>query len=70
MDIGSTSSPGHVALIVGVDARHVYVAQENYNDTQYFLALPLRHVAAGYEITDLSGLSHRVVRGWIRFTVA
>ncbi len=67
---GLTSSPGHVALIVGVDATHVYVAQENYNDTQYFLALPLRHVAAGYEITDLSGLSHRVVRGWIRFTVA
>jgi hypothetical protein len=67
---GLTSSPGHVALIVGVDATHVYLAQENYNDTQYFLALPLRHVAAGYEITDRSGLSHRVVRGWIRFAVA
>jgi hypothetical protein len=66
---GLTESPGHVAVIVGVDNAHVYIAQENYSDTQYFLALPIRKVANGYEITDLSGWSHRIVRGWIHFTV-
>jgi hypothetical protein len=66
---GLTTSPGHVALIVGVDNTFVYVAQENYNDTQYFLALPIHRVASGYEITDLSGWSKRIVRGWIHFTV-
>jgi hypothetical protein len=66
---GLTSSPGHIAVIVGVDATHVYIAQENYNDTQFFLALPLQHVANGYRITDLSGESQRIVRGWIHFTV-
>jgi hypothetical protein len=63
---GLINSPGHVALIVGVDATHVYIAQENYSDSAYFQALPLRHVAAGYEITDLSGIPNRIVRGWIR----
>ena len=66
---GLTSSPGHVAVIVGVDDAHVYVAQENYSNTQYFLALPIHKVANGYEITDLSGWSQRIVRGWIHFTV-
>lgn len=66
---GLTSSPGHVAVIVGVDATHVYIAQENYNDTQFFLALPFQHVLNGYKITDLSGWSQRIVRGWIHFTV-
>ncbi len=65
---GLTSSPGHIAIVTGTDATHVYVAQENYNDTQYFLALPLTAVAGGWHITDLSGLSHRIVRGWIRLT--
>jgi hypothetical protein len=37
---GLTNSPGHVAVIVGVDNTSVYVAQENYSDTQYFLACP------------------------------
>ncbi|HEX6797915.1 MAG TPA: CHAP domain-containing protein [Ktedonobacterales bacterium] len=59
---------GHVAIVTAVDATHVYVAQENYNDTQYFLALPLAHTAAGWHITDLSGVSNRIVRGWIRLT--
>ena len=63
---GLTSSPGHIAIITGTDATHVYVAQENYNDTQYFLALPLTTVAGGWHITDLSGLPDRIVRGWIR----
>lgn len=59
---------GHVAVVTAVDAAHVYVAQENYNDTQYFLALPLAHTAAGWHVTDLSGLPNRIVRGWIRLT--
>jgi hypothetical protein len=62
------NSPGHVVIIVGVDDTHVYIAQENYNQTQYFLALPMRQVANGYAITDLSGWSQRIVRGWIHFT--
>jgi hypothetical protein len=65
---GLINSPGHVALIVGVDDANVYIAQENYNETQYFLALPIRQVANGYAITDLSGWSQRIVRGWIHFT--
>ncbi|MGZ3600774.1 MAG: hypothetical protein ACXVCO_07265 [Ktedonobacterales bacterium] len=63
---GLINSPGHVALITGVDATRVYVAQENYSDSAYFQALPLRHVANGYAITDLSGEPNRIVRGWIR----
>jgi hypothetical protein len=63
---GLTSSPGHIAIITGTDATHVYVAQENYNDTQYFLALPLIAVTDGWHVTDLSGLPDRIVRGWIR----
>jgi hypothetical protein len=66
---GLTHSPGHVAIIVGVDNSYVYVAQENYNNIQYFLALPIHQVANGYKITDLSGWSQRIVRGWIHFTV-
>ena len=66
---GLTISPGHVAVIVGVDDQYVYIAQENYSNTQYFLALPIHTIANGYEITDLSGWSQRIVRGWIHFTV-
>jgi hypothetical protein len=66
---GLTNSPGHIAVIVGVDNAFVYIAQENYSDMQYFLALPIHKVASGYEITDLSGWSQRIVRGWIHFTV-
>jgi hypothetical protein len=65
---GLTGSPGHVAVITAVDASHVYVAQENYNETQYFLALPMATVASGYAVTDRSGLPDRIVRGWIHFT--
>lgn len=66
---GLIASPGHVALITAVDASHVYVAQENYNDHAYFLALTMRHIARGYTITDRSGVPGRIVRGWIHFTV-
>ena len=66
---GLTNSPGHVAVIVGVDSTLVYIAQENYSDTQYFLALPIHKVSHGYQITDLSGWSQRIVRGWIHFAV-
>lgn len=65
---GLIASPGHVALITAVDASHVYVAQENYNDRQYFLALTLTHTANGYAITDRSSVPGRIVRGWIHFT--
>ena len=66
---GLIASPGHIALITAVDATHVYIAQENYNDRQYFLALPLTHTSRGYAITDRSGVAGRIVRGWIHFTV-
>ncbi|MFI5273175.1 MAG: CHAP domain-containing protein [Ktedonobacterales bacterium] len=59
---------GHVAIITAVDATHVYVAQQNYNDTQFFLALPLTHTATGWHVTDLSGVPNRIVRGWIHLT--
>jgi hypothetical protein len=65
---GLIDSPGHVAVITAVDATHVYVAQENYNETQYFLALPMTTTASGYAIADRSGLPNRIVRGWIHFT--
>lgn len=67
---GLADSPGHIAVVTGVDARDVYVAQENYNDTQYFLALPVTRVPGGWHITDLSGLSNRIVRGWIHLTLS
>ncbi|HEX5546779.1 MAG TPA: CHAP domain-containing protein [Ktedonobacterales bacterium] len=66
---GLIASPGHIALITAVDATHVYIAQENYNDRQYFLALALAHTARGYTISDRSGVAGRIVRGWMRFTV-
>ncbi len=64
---GLTSSPGHVALITKVTATQVFVAQENYNDMQYFESLSLTHDAHGYHITDRSGLPNRITRGWIHF---
>lgn len=66
---GLTTSPGHVAIVTGVDATHVYIAQENYNDAQYFMALPLATTARGAAVADRSGLPNRIVRGWIHFTV-
>lgn len=66
---GLIASPGHVALMTAVDAGHVYVAQENYNDTQYFLALTLTRDSNGYAISDRSGVAGRTVRGWIHFTI-
>ncbi len=66
---GLTPSPDHVAVIVGVDDAYVYLAQATCNNTQYFLALPLHKVTNGYAITDLSGWSQRIVRGWIHFSV-
>ncbi|MBF6590118.1 MAG: CHAP domain-containing protein [Ktedonobacterales bacterium] len=65
---GLTTSPGHIAIITGVDAGNVYVAQENYSDSQYFMALPMATTAHGYAITDRSGIPNRIVRGWIHFT--
>lgn len=62
---GLTTSPGHVALITGVAADHVIVAQENYNDRQYFEELTMTHDARGYHIVDRSGLPDRITRGWI-----
>lgn len=65
---GLIMSPGHVALITGVDATHVYIAQENYNDNQYFEALAFTQGAQGYHISDRSGIPSRIVRGWIHLT--
>jgi hypothetical protein len=64
---GLTTSPGHVALITKVTATQVFVAQENYNDTQYFEALSLTQTAQGSHIADRSGLPNRITRGWIHF---
>jgi hypothetical protein len=64
---GLTNSPGHVALITKVTATQVFVAQENYNDAQYFEALAVTHDAHGYHIADRSGLPNRITRGWIDF---
>ena len=66
---GLATSPGHVALITKVTATQVFVAQENYNDTQYFEALALTHDARGYHIADRSGLPNRITRGWIHFAL-
>ncbi len=66
---GVSNLPGHVAVIVGVDDQYVYVAQENYSDTGFFLALPMRHVANGYTIDEYSIEPSRITRGWIHFTV-
>jgi hypothetical protein len=66
---GLTTSPGHVALITKVTATQVLVAQENYNDTQFFEALSLIRTAQGYHIVDRSGLSDRITRGWIHFAL-
>jgi hypothetical protein len=66
---GLTISPGHVALITKVTATQVFVAQENYNDTQYFEALALTHDADGYHIADRSGLPNRITRGWIHIVL-
>jgi hypothetical protein len=66
---GLTSAPGHVALITKVTATQVFVAQENYNDMQYFEALALTRVGSGYHIADRSGLPNRITRGWIHFVV-
>jgi hypothetical protein len=66
---GLTTSPGHIALITRVTATQVFVAQENYNDTQYFEALSLTHGPQGYHIADRSGLPDRITRGWIHFVL-
>lgn len=65
---GLTGDPGHVAVIVGVDATHVYVAQENYSETEFFMAYPIHKVANGYEITNVTYLTQAIIRGWIHFT--
>jgi hypothetical protein len=65
---GLDSDPGHVVVIVGVDDTHVYVANENYSETEYFMAYPIHKVANGYEITNVTYLSQAIIRGWIHFT--
>ena len=65
-----TTSPGHVAVITRVDATHVYVAQENYSERAYFQALPMTRTTHGWAISDLSGISNRIVRGWVHFTAS
>ena len=52
-----------------VGANHVYIAQENDNGRQYFLALPLLHTARAMPSPTVSGVAGRIVRGWIHFTI-
>ncbi len=67
---GLTTSPGHVAVVTAVDATQVFVAQENYSDSQYFMSMTMQTTARGYHLVDRSGLPDRIVRGWIHFNVA
>lgn len=66
---GLDSNAGHVAIITGVDATHVYIAQQNYSATEYYATLALTRVANGWAI---SGLPFRdtgaITRGWIHFS--
>jgi hypothetical protein len=64
---GLRRSPGHVAIITGTDAGHVYMMQQNYNERSAYMSLPLAAVANGWQITDHSGVAGRIVRGWIHF---
>ncbi len=62
-------SDGHVAIITAVTSTEVYMMQQNFSDSLYYMALPISKVATGWHITDnVSGITGRIVRGWIRFS--
>jgi|GEM_PF-1636042 hypothetical protein len=62
-------SDGHVAIITAVTDTRVYMMQQNFSDTLYYMSLPITKVATGWHITDnISGVQGRIVRGWIHFS--
>ncbi|MGO8946661.1 MAG: CHAP domain-containing protein [Ktedonobacterales bacterium] len=62
-------SDGHVAVITAVTSTQVYMMQQNFSDSLYYMALPITQVATGWHITDnVSGVTGRIVRGWIHFS--
>jgi hypothetical protein len=62
-------SDGHVAIITAVTSTKVYMMQQNFSDSMYFMSLPITQVATGWHITDnVSGVTGRIVRGWIHFS--
>ncbi len=62
-------SDGHVAIITAVTSTEVYMMQQNFSDSLYYMALPITKVATGWHISDnVSGVTGRIVRGWIRFS--
>jgi hypothetical protein len=61
-------SDGHVAIITAVTSTRVYMMQQNFSDSLYYMSLPITKVATGWHITDdVSGVTGRIVRGWIHF---
>jgi hypothetical protein len=62
-------SDGHVAIITAVTSTAVYMMQQNFSDTLYYMSLPITKVSTGWHISDkVSGVSGRIVRGWIHFS--
>jgi CHAP domain len=62
-------SDGHVAIITAVTSTRVYMMQQNFSDSLYYMSLPITKVATGWHITDIaSGVTGRIVRGWIHFS--
>ena len=60
---------GHVAIITAVTSTNVYMMQQNFSDSLYYMALPITKVTTGWHITDnVSGFPGRIVRGWIHFS--
>lgn len=75
--VGGTSTiyPGHVAIVTNVTASTIDIAQQNYNDTQYFDAIPYSRGPHGGWIIDpdtaaRSGDPASIFVGWIHFTEA
>ncbi|GCF07758.1 hypothetical protein KDI_13220 [Dictyobacter arantiisoli] len=65
---GLTSGSGHVAVITNVDASHVYIAQQNYTESQYYATLSLTKVANGWKVSgQIFNDPGIITRGWIHF---
>jgi hypothetical protein len=69
VDSGTGHHFGHVAIITNVTSTQVFMMQQNFSDPLYYMSLPITKVATGWHITDnVSGVSGRIVRGWIHFS--
>ena len=65
---GLDFGPGHVAVITNVDASHVYIAQQNYSESQYYTTMTLTKVANGWTISGQPFNDKGVItRGWNSF---